>query len=44
MLEESGFAEVVIGDDVDAFGGATGEDKAQTYEVNGFAFLARKPG
>jgi hypothetical protein len=44
MLEDIGFAKVVIGDGVDTFGGATGEDKARTYEVNGYAFLARKPG
>jgi hypothetical protein len=44
MLEDSGFAKVVIGDGVDTFGGATGEDKARTYEVYGYAFLARKPG
>jgi hypothetical protein len=42
MLEDSSFAEVVIGDHVDTFGGATGEDKARTYEVYGYAFLARK--
>jgi hypothetical protein len=44
MLEDSGFSEVVIGDDVDTFGGATGEDRARTYEVHGYAFLARKQG
>ena len=44
MLQDTGFTEVVIGDDVDTFGGATGEDKARTYEVYGYAFLARKPG
>ena len=44
MLEDSGFADIVIGDPVDTFGGATGEEKARAYEVYGYAFLARNPG
>ena len=44
MLEDSGFSEVLIGEAVDTFGGAGGEDKARAYEVYGHAFLARKPG
>jgi hypothetical protein len=43
MLEDSGFTDIVIGDAVDTFGGAQGEEKARTYEVYGYAFLARKP-
>ena len=43
MLEDSGFVEVRVGDAVDTFGGAAGEDKARTYEVYGYAFLARRP-
>ena len=43
MLEEAGFVGVQIGDPVDTFGGATGEAKARSYEVYGYAFLARKP-
>ena len=43
MLEEAGFIDVRIGDAVDTFGGATGEEKARAYEVFGYAFLARKP-
>jgi hypothetical protein len=43
MLEDSGFTDIVIGDAVDTFGGAQGEAKARTYEVYGYAFLARKP-
>jgi hypothetical protein len=43
MLEEAGFVGVRIADPVDTFGGATGEDKARTFEVKGYAFLARKP-
>ena len=43
MLEDSGFSATLIGDPVDTFGGAAGEDKARAYEVLGYAFLARKP-
>jgi hypothetical protein len=43
MLEESGFADVAIGSPVDTFGGAIGEDKARSYEVYGYAFMARRP-
>ena len=43
MLEEAGFTDVVIGSPVDTFGGAEGEQKARSYEVYGYAFLARKP-
>ncbi|HEX2321886.1 MAG TPA: hypothetical protein VHJ18_23135 [Streptosporangiaceae bacterium] len=45
MLQDSGFTDVVIGEAVDAFGGARGEDKARAFEVYGYAFLAmRTPG
>jgi hypothetical protein len=43
MLECSGFVDVVVGPPVDTFGGAHGETKARTYDVRGYAFLARKP-
>ena len=43
MLEDTGFVDVRIGDAVDTFGGATGEEKARAYEVYGYAFLARRP-
>ena len=43
MLEDTGFVDVQIGDAVDTFGGAEGEDKARAFEVYGYAFLARKP-
>ena len=43
MLEDTGFIDVSIGEPVDTFGGATGEEKARAYEVYGYAFLARKP-
>lgn len=44
MLEESGFVDVRIGPPVDTFGGARGQEKARTFDVRGYAFLARKPG
>lgn len=43
MLGDAGFVDVVIGDAVDTFGGATGEDKARAFDVHGFPFLARTP-
>ena len=43
MLEEVGFTDVVTGPPVDAFGGARGEANARSFEVYGYAFLARRP-
>jgi len=43
MLDETGFLEVQIGEPVDTFGGAPGEEKARAYEVFGYPFLARRP-
>jgi hypothetical protein len=43
MLEDAGFIDIEIGDAVDTFAGATGQDKARAYDVYGYAFLARKP-
>ncbi len=43
MLQDSGFTSVAIGEAVDTFGGARGEDKARAFEVYGYAFLARRP-
>jgi hypothetical protein len=43
MLHDSGFTNVVIGDPVDTFGGAKGEDNARAFEVYGYAFMARRP-
>ncbi|MEK7423046.1 MAG: hypothetical protein AAB131_04320 [Actinomycetota bacterium] len=42
MIEESGFVDVAIGDAVDTFGGARGEEKARAFEVYGYSFLARR--
>lgn len=44
MLGDIGFVDVRIGPAVDTFGGAGGEKNARAFEVNGYAFLARKPG
>ena len=43
MIEASGFTQVEIGPPVDTFGGANGEKNARTFEVFGYAFLAKKP-
>lgn len=43
MLEDTGFAAVEVGDAVDTFGGAAGEEKARAFDVFGYAFLARAP-
>ena len=43
MLEEVGFTGIEVGDAVDTFGGAAGEDKARSFDVFGYAFLARSP-
>ena len=42
MLEESGFTSITIGPAVDTFGGALGEPQARSFEVYGYAFLARR--
>ena len=44
MLDEAGFVDISIGDAVDTFGGAGGEANARSFDVNGYPFLARKPG
>jgi hypothetical protein len=43
LLEAAGFSAVVIGQPVDTFAGAGGESNARTFDVYGFAFLARRP-
>jgi hypothetical protein len=42
MLEETGFTDITIGEPVDTFGESSGEEKARTYEVYGYSFLARR--
>jgi hypothetical protein len=44
MLEEVGFVDVTIGPAVDTFAGARGEEKARSFAVSGYPFLAREPG
>jgi hypothetical protein len=43
MLEDTGFSDVYVGDAVDTFAGAGGEEKARTFSTFGYAFLARRP-
>jgi hypothetical protein len=43
MLQDSGFTDVAIGEAVDTFSGAEGEDKARAFEVYGYPFMARRP-
>ena len=43
MLQDSGFTGVVIGEPVDTFGDAKGEDKARAFQVYGYAFMACRP-
>ena len=43
MLRDSGFTDVVIGEAVDTFGGANGEDNARAFDVYGYAFMASRP-
>jgi hypothetical protein len=42
MLEDTDFTGIVIGDAIDTFGGAAGEEKARAFGVYGYAFLARR--
>ena len=44
MLEAAGFVDVQVSAPYDTFGGASGEKNARAFEVNGFTFMARKPG
>ncbi len=43
MLEEVGFVDVRIGQPIDTFGGASGEENARNFDVNGYCFTATKP-
>ena len=43
MLQDSGFTDVVIGEAIDTFGGAKGQDKARAFDVYGYAFMANRP-
>lgn len=43
MLEDTGFTDIRIGPPVDTFAGATGEGKARSFDVFGYAFRATRP-
>ena len=43
MLTDIGFDEVIVGEPIDTFGGATGEANARAFDVNGYPFRARRP-
>jgi hypothetical protein len=43
MLTDIGFDDVIIGEPIDTFGGATGEANARTFDVHGHPFGARRP-
>lgn len=43
MIQGTGFIDIQIGDPVDTFGGAGGEDNARAFDVSGYSFFARKP-
>lgn len=38
-----GFVDITVGEPVDTFGGAGGQDNARAFDVHGYPFLARKP-
>jgi hypothetical protein len=42
MLEDTGFTDIRIGPPVDTFAGATGEEKARSFDVFGYAFRATR--
>ncbi len=43
MLAEIGFVDIEVGEKVDTFEGAGGEENARAFEVYGYSFIARKP-
>jgi hypothetical protein len=43
MLTDVGFVDVVVGDPIDTFGGASGEANARAFDVRGYPFRARRP-
>jgi hypothetical protein len=43
MMSDIGFVDVVVGDPVDTFGGASGEANARSFDVRGYPFRARRP-
>ena len=43
MLAEIGFVDIEVGEKVDTFEGAGGEENARAFEVYGYSFIAHKP-
>ena len=43
MLTDTGFTDVVVGEPVDTFGGASGEANARAFDVQGYSFRALRP-
>jgi hypothetical protein len=43
MLTDIGFVDVVVGEPVDTFAGASGEANARAFDVRGYPFRARRP-
>jgi len=41
-MTDSGFTDIEIGEAIDTFGGARGEGNARAFDVQGYAFLARR--
>ena len=41
--EDSGFTDVRISEPFDPFAGAGGEEKARSFDVYGYTFIARRP-
>jgi len=44
MLKEIGFVDIQTSAPYDTFGEARGEKSARRFDVNGYTFMARKPG
>ncbi len=43
MLTDIGFVDVVVGEPIDTFAGASGEANARAFDVRGYPFRARRP-
>jgi hypothetical protein len=43
MLEDSGFVDVRVSEAFDTFAGAGGEQKARSFSVYGYTFMALRP-
>ncbi|MEM7141139.1 MAG: hypothetical protein AAF548_08900 [Actinomycetota bacterium] len=43
MLADAGFVDISVGEAVDTFRGASGEENARRFAVYGYPFLAHRP-